>query len=125
MNEQIYIQVRFEDESIDDVLSTLTKAGAERVTAKEGLGMTGGEVVTAFIAVQLFADLVVKLVRLFSSGIVVDARGPELKIQKTPSLPRGSVLVINREGMQVTFKDPSAPLLEFLTGLFKASQANG
>jgi len=83
--------------------------------------MTGGEIVAAIIVDRLFAYLVVMLTQLFSSCIVVDARIPKLKIQKTPSPPRGAVLVINREGVQVTFKDPSAPLIESLTGLFKSS----
>ena len=51
--------------------------------------------------------LVARILRLWNSGIVVDARSPKILIEKNCELPRGTVLVISKDGTQSKLHEPS------------------
>lgn len=108
MTREIDIEVTFGDESPEQVQSLLEQLGAHDVVQQKQRGVTGIEIaVVGMIAVQVIANLVIRLLPLWKSGVVVDARGSRIFAYKDRDLPRGSVLVLAKDGTQSKLHQPS------------------
>jgi hypothetical protein len=108
MENGLNFELTFADEDIPQVLSALREAKAENIESVRQLGALGAEtLVLAIIAVRAIANVIIKLLRVWKCGIVVDARGSRVLTRKNCDLPRGSVLVFTKKGEQLRFDQPS------------------
>lgn len=123
MADQLSIDVTFRDEDADEVVSLLDELGGQDVERVKQRGMTGIEIlVVVVLASQALANLIIKLIRLWKCGLVVDVRGPRVSTEKNCDLPRGSVLVISPDGTETKLHEPSQ--LE-LDSVIKAALSGG
>jgi hypothetical protein len=117
------IDVEFVVDS-DDVTLVHEYLTHENAAQVETLGDEGflpivGVVVAAVIAVTALANVVIRISRIWKSGVIVDARGPVIRTEKSPTLPRGTILVFSKDGTQHQISEPStldlASLIETVT----------
>jgi hypothetical protein len=120
MADRFEIEVSFEDESSDEVMDTLTKAGAKDIKPP-GLSFGGAEIILAVLVLEALANLITKLAPLWKCGVVVDARERKIAIQKDCKLPAGSVLYIGLDGTKTTLHRPSEIELDALIKELKSS----
>ena len=62
-------------------------------------------VVAAAIGISALTSVIIRILRTKEYGVIIDARGPEVKIEKNRDLPKGTVTAISREGETVTTRD--------------------
>ena len=106
--DQLNIKISFRDGSPLAMKSALEAVGAVEVEEVQQRGMVG--IATIFLGVLVVSELVslvAKIVRMWSCGVLVDARGPKLLVEKNCDLPRGDVLVISPDGTQSKLHEPS------------------
>lgn len=117
------LELTFADEDAPVVLSILQEAEARNIESVRQLGVVGIEtLVLAIITVQALANVIIKILRLWKCGIVVDARGKRVLTKKDCNLPRGSMLVFTKKGEQLRLDQPS----DFnIQGLIKTLTAGG
>jgi hypothetical protein len=91
------------------VCKFLSDEKADRIEQFEDEGFLPvvGVVVAAVIAVKALANVIIKLSRLWKSGVIVDARGPVIQAKKAPNLPRGTILVFSDDGTRHELSQPS------------------
>jgi hypothetical protein len=75
-------------------------------------------IIAATIGLSALANIVVKLLRVWKCGVVVDARTSRLRTEKNCDLPRGSVLVLTPTGTSHTLHEPKE---EDVAALIKAA----
>ena len=108
MTQDIDLELTFTDESPEQVQALLEQLGASEVVQQKQRGAAGIEIAfVAMIAVQVLANLVIRLLPLWKAGVVVDARGSRVFTYKDRDLPRGSVLVLSKDGTQSKLHQPS------------------
>jgi hypothetical protein len=104
------LDVEFEVESADVAIlhEWLLTERAEDVEEfrDEGFVPLAVVVVSAIIAAHGLANIVVALSRLRGHGVIVDARGDTVRTQTEVKLPRGSVLVLARDGTRHELSTP-------------------
>ena len=92
----------FQDENLEDVLSSARDVGAVDVRQENRRGFTGVELaVIGAVAIPLLANLIIKFAERWSCGIRVDARTGQFVTERDCDLPRGSVLVVTADGSQL------------------------
>ncbi len=105
---QLPVDVSFKDEDSQMVIAILNEIGGEKVEAVKQRGLTGIEiVVVGVIVASALANLVIRLLPLWKCGVVVDARRERVLTEKTCDLPRGSVLIVSRNGTETKLHQPS------------------
>ncbi len=104
MNEKSFeIEVIFQHEATEAVLSTLKEADARNVVRGDEHGFLGiGEAILGTVLAHSLIKLISRLIQLWKCGVIVDARKPKLVVEKNCELPRGSVLILNADGTQAT-----------------------
>lgn len=91
-----------EDDEAAELLIAVREAGAVDVEQSEKRGISGFEVVVlGAIALPALANFFAHLNERWRSGVRVDARTERLTVRKDRELPRGSVLVVTKEGSQL------------------------
>jgi hypothetical protein len=120
MDNPLNVDVSFKDEAPEEVMAILNEIGAEQVEQVQQRALTGVEfVVLAILAANALANLVIKLLPLWKCGVVVDARGPRVLTRKNCDLPRGTVLVIHKDGTETKLHKPSGlELASLISKLF-------
>ncbi len=108
MTPDIDLELTFSDESPEQIQALLEQLGASDVVQQKQRGAAGIEFAfVAMIAVQVLANLVIRLLPLWKAGVVVDARGSRVFTYKDADLPRGSVTVLAKDGTKSTLHQPS------------------
>jgi hypothetical protein len=115
----VMVEVSFTDEESSEVISLLEEVGAKDIQEGEERGFAGvALVVVGILVVNALVNLVMKLLRLWQCGVIVDASGSTISTQKNCDLPRGTVLVLNPDGTQSKLHEPSeleiGPLIKAL-----------
>ncbi|WP_299738782.1 hypothetical protein [uncultured Roseobacter sp.] len=99
---KFHIEASGEDtDSAMKVLSEANVTGAESVQP-HGLAATSIFIMGA-AALALLVNAAIRLVRLWSKGVVIDARGETIIVTKDPTLPRGTLLVISKDEEKAEF----------------------
>lgn len=121
--DQLQVEISFRDEKPQELRSALEEVGATEIKEIQQKGMVGIEwLYWAVLGLGAFISLVTTIMRLWNCGVVVDARGAKLRIERNCDLPRGTVLVISKNGTQSKLHEPSN---EQLDELIKKSGAAG
>lgn len=108
MDNGLNLELTFADEDTPEVLSILKEAEAQDVHPVRQSGALGIEtLVVAVIALYAITNVLIKILRVWKCGIVVDARGPRVLTRKNCDLPRGSILILTKKGEQLRFDQPS------------------
>jgi hypothetical protein len=106
------VKIVFLDEEPSDVRSALEEAGAADVRPMEQRGLTGLEIVyLAVLAATGLILLIERTMRMWKCGVVVDARGTRVLVEKSCDLPRGTVLVISPDGVETKLIEPTSKQL--------------
>lgn len=116
------VEFAFADEDLAALKELLEEEGAEEIGDTEDSELLPGilVVVGVVIAVVALTNVIIKLSRLWKCGIIVDARTDVLRTQKDCDLPRGTVVVLERDGTKHSLHEPSE---SDLGGLIKAVAA--
>jgi hypothetical protein len=115
--DQVKFEISFEDEAPQDVYTALQEVGADEVKEVTQRGLTGVEfVIVGVVIASAVCSIVGKVLRLWKCGVIVDARGVKVTTEKDCKLPRGTVLIVNRDGTEVTLHEPSDQQLTDLIG---------
>jgi hypothetical protein len=102
------IDLSFADEDPQEVLALLEELGGTDVKNVAQRGLTGVEIiVVGTLAASALINLIMRLLRLWQCGVILDARESPVTTQKNCDLPRGSVTIISGNGTQVTLDKPS------------------
>ncbi len=117
MDTNLQIQFSFQGEDAQEAVAALQQAGATGVRAINQRGFTGIEVVViGLVASGGLTNLITRITRLWKCGVIVDTRGPVVQTTKDCSLPRGSVIFINKQGVETKLDAPTdmdlKPLVE-------------
>jgi len=114
-NDHFNVEIGFEGEARDDVLSALRELGASDLIEVQQRGITGiDDVILAVVIGSALTSLLAKVLRLWKCGVIVDTRRTKVFIEKNCDLPRGSVLVIGLDGTVATLHEISNEQLEEL-----------
>lgn len=103
------VRIVFEGEDqqeLEDLLRHAGATGVEEVT-ESGLLPVDGTALAAVVEPGGLANVVMKLSRLWSCGLVVDVRGATVEVEKSCDLPRGTVVVPAAEGSERRLHEPS------------------
>ena len=107
----------------DAVLAILRDLDARNVQPRNDRGLGGVDTVVAGVLVAKgLANLVMRLLPIWGCGVQVDARANLITTEKNCDLPRGTVLIINRDGSRSTLAQPSAPQIQVLAEKFPAGE---
>jgi hypothetical protein len=123
--DQLNVKISFRDEPREQVRAALEDVGATEVHEIPQLGMIGiDDVIMVALALSALVGLIAKIIRIWSCGVVVDARGEKVLIKKECDLPRGTVLVIAKDGTKSTLHEPAEAVISEIikkSGLAAAS----
>jgi hypothetical protein len=115
----ITVDINLGNDRPDSVLALLREAQAKNIQQVKENGLGGVETVVAGILLAKgLADLIVRLLPMWQCGVRVDARAARVLTERDYDLPRGTVLVINPDGMRKTLRQPSAPQIQSLAENF-------
>ena len=112
------VEFRFADEDQAELTAVLQSARAtdiEEVT-EQGILPIIGVVVAAVIALNALSNVIIKLVRVWSCGIIVNARTVTIQTKKDCDLPKGTVLVFTADGTRHQLHEPTETDLSKLIG---------
>ena len=113
MSDDIAVEITFRDEESKDVRALLEEIGATEVKENQQRGFTGIEwIYAAILALSMLVSLVAKVRRLWQCGVLVDARGKKVSVEKNCDLPRGTVLVLKKDGTESKLHEPTDQELE-------------
>ena len=128
MNEVSFIEidVTFTPQDENDEKETFTaveSAALGEIRRVEERGLTGVEIaLIALVSVEAFAAVIALLYRQWHAGVVVDARGSKVRTTRDPNVPRGVVIVIQKDGVRTEMHEPQdEQLLSIITQLARAS----
>ena len=116
------VEFAFADEDIAELRGVLEEEGTEEIGEADDSEFLPGilVVIGVVIAVVALTNVIIKLSRLWKCGIIVDARTDVLRTQKDCDLPRGTVIVLEKDGTRHTMHEPSEADLK---GLIEAVAA--
>jgi hypothetical protein len=107
----VSIEVEFEFRNGDprELTTLLQDASASDIeeVSEDGLLPLLGVVIAAVIAISALSNVIVRLMRIWSCGIIVDARTSTIHTKKDCDLPRGTVLVFTTDGTQHQLHEPT------------------
>lgn len=113
MDEPLSIQVRFQDEDVDQAKAALTSEGAGELKYVAQKGAVGIEtLMLAILAAQGLANLLIVYLRLWKCGVIVDTRGPKVEVEKNCDIPRGSVMIVSGKDTRTLLDKPTPFQLE-------------
>jgi hypothetical protein len=103
------VEFVFSEEETEQLVAILAEACADDVEeiAEQDFLPIVGVVVAAAIGLGALSNVVLKLLRVWKCGVVVDARTSVIRTEKNCDLPRGSVLVFTSAGTQHTLHEPT------------------
>jgi len=112
------VEFEFEGEDPTELRTLLQNQNASdiEVVSEEGLLPILGIVIAALIGINGLITIVTRLTRLWSCGIIVDARTSTIRTKKDCDLPRGAVLVFAVDGTQYRLHEPTETDLAKLIG---------
>ncbi len=123
MPDALEVKILFDDEAPQGVTAALKEVGATDIEEVRQRGfIDAGIVILAVIAIQALANLIISLVSLWKCGVMVDARGDKVHVEKNCDLPRGSVLVIDRDGTKSTLERPSEVQMKGILDALRAAK---
>jgi hypothetical protein len=114
------VEFSFSDEETETLITILQQEGAtdvEEIAEQDFLPVIG-IVVAAAIGLDALVNVVIKLIRVWKCGLIVDARGSIVRTEKNCDLPRGSVLVFTQDGTEHKLHEPKE---EDVAALIKAA----
>jgi hypothetical protein len=102
------VEFAFSDEETKALTAILEQEGASNVeeVAEQDFLPVIGVIVAAVIALDALVNVVIKLMRVWKCGLIVDARGSIVRTEKNCDLPRGSVLVFTSDGTEHSLHEP-------------------
>lgn len=113
------VEVALGTDNPDAVLAMLREAEAKNVRQLNDRGLGGVDTVVAGVLVAKgLANLVVRLLSIWQCGVQVDARVNLITTEKNCELPRGTMLVLNRDGSRSRMEQPSAAQIQSLVEKF-------
>jgi len=125
MSGQLTIELSFADEPVAEMKAMLEKGRASEIEIEDQRGVAGALcVIICIVAVEVLVDIVTKLLRLWRCGVIVDARGPKVLVEKNCNLPLGTVWFIAPNGSKTIFDKPSELQLDTLLKIL-VSSGNG
>ena len=104
-------------EEAEELIAELRAVGVDaEATGVDGRGVVGTVTVVALVTlatttVSGLCVVVAFMHRVFEVGVVVDGSRTPPRVRKDPTLPRGSVLTISRDGESTLTRNVSAQLL--------------
>jgi hypothetical protein len=105
MDRAVELEILFRDERVEDLKSVLTDSGAAGIQSRSERGWAELEwVLGCTIALSTLANLVIRLLPLWKCGVIVDARGAKISVQKSCDVPAGSVLAFTQGGEMRFYK---------------------
>ena len=107
MSDSIPVDVVFEDEDPRIVKTLLNDIGAAEVQEVNRSGLTGIEILVAAVIFKGLPNLIGAISRQFKTGVIVDARGKRIQVQKSEDLPKGDVLYIPPGGVRSQLHQPA------------------
>lgn len=114
----IEVEFEFADEDPEALKSLLLDVKVDDIdeVAEGDLLPVLAVVIAAAMAISALSNVVIRLTRLWSCGIIVDARTSTILTKKDCDLPRGSVLVFTADGTKHKLHEPSEADLARLIG---------
>jgi hypothetical protein len=114
------VEFTFSDEETGTLITILEEEGASSVeeVAEQDFLPVVGVIVAAVIGLDALVNVVIKLMRVWKCGLIVDARGSIVRTEKNCDLPRGSVLVLTSDGTEHKLHEPKQ---ENIAALIKAA----
>ena len=114
------VEFSFSEEETETLLKILEEEGASNVEeiAEQDFLPVVGVIIAAAIGLSALANVVIKLLRVWKCGLIVDARGPIVHTEKNCDLPRGTVLVFSPCGTEHKLYEPKD---EDIAALIKAA----
>jgi hypothetical protein len=112
------VEFEFADEDPIALKTLLRDVNADNIeeVAEEGLLPLIGVVIAAAMAISALVNIIIRLTRLWSCGIIVDARTSTIRTKKDCDLPRGAVLVFASDGTKHKLYEPTETDLAKLIG---------
>ena len=107
MPDNMPIDVVFEDEDPQLVITLLNDIGAAEVQQVNRSGFTGIEILVAAVIFKGLPSLIGSISQQFKKGVIVDARGKRIQVQKSEDLPKGDILVITPPGVRSELHQPA------------------
>jgi hypothetical protein len=112
---QLDIEISFREEAPQELRSVLEEVGASEIKAVPQRGIVEvGWLFLGVLTLKALVGLVAKILKLWNCGVVVDTRGPKVLVEKNCELPRGTVLVISKNGTQSKLHEPADQELDDL-----------
>ena len=112
---------REEQDEAENVLELLRKEGATaHLQRRQGVIGIVEIAIAAAIGISALSSVIIRILRTKECGVIIDARGPEVKISKNCDLPRGTVTTISRAGDEMITDDVPG---DRLSDLIKAAIA--
>jgi hypothetical protein len=106
--QRLVVDIALGNEPLDPVLTILREVDAHDVKQIKQRGLGGMETIVAGIVLARgFAILVVRLLRSWKCGIVIDGRGSRVLTEKNCDLPHGTLLIINSNGTRSKLVQPT------------------
>lgn len=113
------VEVALGTDKPDAVLAMMQEVEARNVRQLNDRGLGGVDTVVAGVLVAKgFANLVVRLLSIWQCGVQVDARVNLITTEKNCELPRGTMLILNRDGSRSRTEQPSAAQIQSLVEKF-------
>jgi len=120
---ELTVEIALGTDKPDAVLAILREVEATNVHQPSDRGLGGVDAVVAGVLVAKgLANLVMRLLAIWQCGVQVDARANLITTEKNCDLPRGTLLVINRDGSRSRMPQPSATQIQSLAEKFPARE---
>ena len=120
---ELTVEIALGTDKPDAVLAILREVEARNVYPRSDRGLGGVDVVVAGVLVAKgLANLVMRLLPIWECGVQIDGRANLITTEKNCDLPRGTVLIINRDGSRSRMAQPSAPQIQSLAEKFPARE---
>ncbi|WP_411892897.1 hypothetical protein [Yoonia sp. SDW83-1] len=105
MSEQIInFHIEASGENSDNAMQVLNEMNVTGAKSVQPLGLAATSIlIIGAAALALLVNAAIRLVRLWSKGVVIDARGDTVIVKKDPALPRGTLVVISKDGERAEF----------------------
>jgi len=117
------VEIALGNDNPDAVLAILRDSDATSVHQSSDRGLGGVDTVVAGVLVAKgLANLIMRLLPIWQCGVQVDARVNLITTEKNCDLPRGTVLIINRDRSRSTMAKPTAAQIQALAEKFPSRE---